>query len=266
MQRRTRPSDADFAAIIETGASLAASLVGAGIGLAVGGPPGALAGAAAGSVVEQTFRQTGQEVVRRFRAPAAAERVGATWIFALDVISARILNGEEPRRDSFFDRDARRGRSPAEELLEGVSVVAEDAYEERKVPYIGFLYSTFVFDAEISPARANQMLALAERLTYRQLVLLAILATDDDRQRLGKPSSKASAETPEQLGIRAELLNLVQSSLAWVDRGNEWPYTAVQLDLTKTEPFAAGQWLVHGMQLDRIPANDREDLVLRHWR
>jgi hypothetical protein len=51
-------------------------------------------------------------------------------------------------------------------------LAAADAWEQRKVPYLGRLFSGTSFDSNVSVGESNYLLRLATRLTYRQLVLL----------------------------------------------------------------------------------------------
>ena len=254
--------------LIEGGSQLAGGLTGAAAGTAVAGPVGGVLGAGIGVFVQRALHRVGNELARRHLAPQAEARVGAVWILARNTISARIMAGETHRSDDFFmDADDRRGRSPAEELLEGVFVVAEETYEERKLPYLAHLYAAFVFDAGISKDRAHQLLTMAKRLTYRELVILASFArlSYDERLQLLEPDALGQ-EPDEALSVRTDMLSLIQQGLAWMDSGRASPFTPQQVKSTGYEPSRAGNWLISAMRLDLIPAGECESLVVHHFR
>jgi hypothetical protein len=64
-------------------------------------------------------------------------------------------------------------RSSAEELLEGVILAAQRESQERKVRFYGYLYSNLVFDPTVDRAHGNYLIRLLDRLSYRQVCLLA---------------------------------------------------------------------------------------------
>jgi hypothetical protein len=86
------------------------------------------------------------------------------------------------RSDGFFDAYA--DPAPAEDLLEGVLRTAVDSWDSKKVPYIGQIFPSLSFDESESPAEATYLLRLTERLTNRQLILIAFW---EGAQRNGWP-------------------------------------------------------------------------------
>ena len=103
--------------------------------------------------------------------------MGAALAIAADELSARLINGEVPRADRFFESDGEHG-STADEILEGVLLCAGDAYEERKIEYLARLYPGIVFDPTIAPEYGYFLIKTADALTYRQIVFLAHFAGD----------------------------------------------------------------------------------------
>jgi hypothetical protein len=252
--RDERNADAAHHRLLASGSKLAGAVGGAGTGLAVGGPAGAIAGAAAGAIVEVAAELVGRQLGRRGHA-----RVGAVFYIAEEAIGARLLAGDEPRDDDFFNRSATTaGTSPAAELLEGVALAARDAYEERKLRYLGLLYATFVFDATISHARAHQLLTVAERLTYRQLVLLSVLVAPADE--LAQLDAPRSAQTPEQASLASEIGGL--SSLGLVTTPLTTGRISGAVSPAYAEPTHVASALFAAMRLDLIPEEDRRQLVV----
>jgi len=195
-------------------------------------------------------------------------RAGAACAFAADAISARLMAGQQPRTDGFFE-DERPGRSPADEILEGVLCAAADAYEEGKVPFLGWLFAALAFADDISRPYANLMISQAEHLRFRQLCVLAVLAERDDAAHA---ASATAEDPPQQLHFDAELglevdelerFGLVgrgepgatykRGGATFVDAGS---LAISQLNLTRT-----GQRLFELMNLSEIPHKARLDLL-----
>jgi hypothetical protein len=155
--------------LARAGTELAGALAGGAVGT-IGGPVGIAAGAAAGVVVQRAARAVAARLSSR-----EAQRAGAALVLIESEVGRRRDRGEGPRDDGFFDE--RGGLRPdAEELLEGVLRHAASAYEERKVPLLARLYSETAHDASTPAEDALFLLRVAADLTYRQFVLLGVLA------------------------------------------------------------------------------------------
>jgi hypothetical protein len=199
-------ADADRAtALIEGGAELAGASIGAALGL-IGGPPTVVGGAAVGAIASRTLRQLGSEIHQRMLGPRQRVRVGGALAVAAETIDTRLKAGEVPRADGFFDASST-GRPAAEEVLEGVLLAAGDAYEERKVPFLGKLYAAVAFDGSVGRPQANFFIAVAQRLTFRQLALMAVIWERD----VAPMAADAAQETPprqvhfsDKLGLEAD--------------------------------------------------------------
>src|SRR5919199_3076043 len=148
------------------------SVLGAGLGLVLGGPPGALIGAATAPAMSHTLRRVGTEVSRRLLSPREESRLGAVFLLTAAETKARLDAGEQVRQDSFFEAGAG-GRSTAEEITEGVFLAAQREYEERKLPYLATLLTSFAFSPDIDRAHAVALLRVAQALSHRQLCLIA---------------------------------------------------------------------------------------------
>lgn len=160
-------------ALIEDGGDVVGAIAGTAIG-AIGGPLGMVAGAVVGVGVARAVKRVGSEVHERVLAPRQRERAGLALAVAVGKLGEQ--HGEPPRSDGFFDESAEGGRSDAEELLEGVLLRAMDAYQERKVPYMGKFFAAVARRTDISPAYAHVLLRIVDEMTYRQFVALAYLA------------------------------------------------------------------------------------------
>lgn len=115
-----------------------------------------------------------QEFCARQLSHREAVRVGAVIELAIHRMQQRLLGGEIPRQDGFFSQDVT-GRSPADEVLEGVLLRAKNESEEKKALFLANIITSVAFDPSISLERANFLIKLAEQLTYRQFCYVALV-------------------------------------------------------------------------------------------
>lgn len=189
---------------LRTGGEATASALGAVLG-SVAGPEGSVAGAALAPVAARPLRWALDEFHARVLAPRERGRVEkAAWII-IEEMRAREA-GDRPRDDGFFD-DYEDRLSDAAELLEGTLLHAARQYEERKVRHIALLWPNIERDTTISAAHANHLLKVADRVTYRQLAILAFFA---EAQR---PRSKWELAVIDLIGARSATGALPSRSL-----------------------------------------------------
>jgi hypothetical protein len=155
-----------------TSGQVVGQVSGAAIALVTGSP---LLGSGAGALLGETLERVGLELHDRLLAPRQGARAAGALAVAAVRIGERLEAGDQPRADGFFD-PGEDGRIDAEEVLEGTLLTAANSYEERKVPLVGRLYANLAFDQTVSAAHANFLLRLTDRLTYRQLAILAFFA------------------------------------------------------------------------------------------
>jgi hypothetical protein len=130
--------------------------------------------------------RAGAEFHERVLGPRQEARVG-TVLWVIDtLIKERLAAGDTPRSDGFFEQREGREQPPAYELAEGVLLRAANEYEERKVPYIGALFASVAFRADIALPYANLLLRLADRLGYRQLQAIAFFAENAGSEQLAR--------------------------------------------------------------------------------
>jgi len=158
---------------LKTGSEIAGGVVSGAIGL-IGGPAGAMIGGGAGIVVSKGLI----ELTERFLSNRESTRASASAAYSIININDRIEKGEELRNDDFFD--ATDGRSKAEELFEGVLIKCKNEYQEKKIKFISNIYSNAVFDNNLSSENANQILTIAETLSYREMSILTLMNYKDN--------------------------------------------------------------------------------------
>lgn len=157
--------------LIKKGAPIAGAAIGGALGFATGGPGGAAFGGGLGATLASVIEDTAE------RALSAREkvRVGATASYAINFVRERLSAGEVPREDGFFG-DYEFGASAADEIFDGVLLKAKGDHEERKARYYGKFFSNVAFEQSCSRSEANYYLHLLDRLTYSQLMILAVVA------------------------------------------------------------------------------------------
>lgn len=256
-------------ALIESGSDLAGAVSGAAIGL-IGGPPGAIGGAASGVLVSRVLRHVGREIVTRLVGPEQSKRMGAAFTFAAADIREQLDAGKQPRTDDWFESTFA-GRPAAEEILEGVLLNAADAYEERKVRYLGRLYAGFAFDDSVDRADANLLITLFRRLTYRELALIAALGSGWLREyashRRGDPvfvnalpGPLAELEELGQIGVAGfqQQDGYVAAPVGTLGGGNVRAWSLHNLVLTPV-----GDDLYHLAGLNDLPRTDQNEVLER---
>lgn len=258
----------------DAGIDLAAALAGGAAGL-IAGPPGVVAGAVTSVAVAHSLRAVGEEIEERALSPRQHARIGAVFALAAREIDNRLQEGETPRSDGFFDREGER-RPDSEELLEGVLLRAGEEYEERKLPFLSRLYAEVCFRETISSGYAHHLLRLADRLSYRQLCLLALFA-DEGREEellslelirtemghpdLGPPEAGVIAEM-DQLGTesilgfgqRDETVAHFASVVEGGTFGTHYKYTGIKA-------MPVGTDLYDLLGLDELPREDVEAVL-----
>ena len=180
-----------FERAIVGGSELLSKVAGASMGLL--GPDAALLGPGVEWASHSVLRRIGTTVVDMV-GEGAADRVGAAIVVVEADAEGRARRGETPRGDDFFE--PREGHRPdSDELLEGVLMHAAASYEQRKVVLLGHLYDGIAFDPTTSADEGHYLLRLADSLTYRQLVALAVLDNPDSVDSLTMASYEREVGT-----------------------------------------------------------------------
>ena len=245
--------------LISSGAEITGSAAGAAIGL-LGGPIGVIGGAVAGAVIGRVLAKVGAEIQKRVLGPREHLRMGAVAGYAGSAIKAGLDSGKALRSDGFFDADVT-GRSKADELLEGVLQKARDAYEEKKLPYLGTLYAQLAFHPEVSARYGGYLIQLAGDLTYTQYVAL-VLGSENPSSRLRTKDFRGdtvalAALDNEATGLLLEIYDLYQRGLAHGGDGSAW-LSVPDVSPGSFKVQAAGVLLVELMGLRAIPESDKK--------
>jgi hypothetical protein len=201
------------------------------------------------------------EIRHRILGPREEKRVGATLAFAADRIRERLEAGDEVRTDGFFDAGDG-GRSSGDEVAEGVLIIAQREAQERKLKFLGNLLANVAFDPTIDRDHANVLMRLAEDLSYRQFLVLAVNlkhqrgleqleAGDESAGDYAKTGGVVLSEDFRQELYDLYVLGLVgpeESAGFWLGPQNVYPFV---LEIT-----AVGLRLAELLGLDDAPTED----------
>lgn len=205
--------------VADLSASSASALIGAGIGSVVAGPVGAISGALAGTTVEKVLRWIGTEITQRYLSPRENKRIGVVYEYAQKKIEDNLNAGKQLRQDDFFTDDID-DRSAAHEILEATLLVAQKEYEELKLPYLANLYANINFDATIDKYMANQLIKLAENLSFRQLVIMRVIGAYQTGDFNGPPRRDSAFKTIngyDNISIATEIYDLYRRGIVHSD-------------------------------------------------
>ena len=238
-------------------------VVGGVTGTLIAGPGGAIIGGASGPLVTKVFYRIGAEIKDRLLGKREKQRIGATLRFALQKIQENIKNGREIRQDSFFQKQPHE-RSGAEEILEGILLVAQREHEEKKLRFYGNLFGNLAFHSEIDRAQANLLIRIADQMSYRQICLLAIFK-DKNKFKLRKESYPLGKIDQATRFLLQEVYEIYSQHLldapGYSNRMNQARPLLEDIVPAKINLIGSGVTLYELMELQNINANDLKNIV-----
>ena len=252
--------------LVELGADGLAGLAGGAAGAFLG-PVGAIAGGFATPILGRLLGSAGQAVQRRLLTRNEEIRIGGALAVALARIKEREAAGEAPRDDGLFEP----GSDPRG-MLEGSLLLAARSYDEKKVPFIGAFYASFVFDGTASINTGHFLLSLLDRLPYHSLCALAYLSDPtNNEERVEVQLAAEEGEDKLTATLQAELLELANLGLVGAWQGNPSEVKTLgetygtfgggvsilgrNASLLALMPLAST--LVGMAELDKIPSDDK---------
>lgn len=214
-------------------------------------------------MITHICRKLAEEVKKRFLGHREEVRIGATLTFAVVKIRENITNGQQVRRDGFFQEQPDQ-RAAAEEILEGILLVAQREHEEKKLLFYGNLVANIAFHSEISRAEANLLIRLGERLSYRQICLLKLFM-DKDRFRLKQENYRDFGNLGEaRVALLQEIYDLYSQRIMDLPLdlvfGQNLPRLE-DINPGKLKIQAIGTRLYHLMELSRVESEDLQEIA-----
>jgi hypothetical protein len=251
--RPTKSAHKTLEVLLRAASTIAAGS--AGVATALAADP--FAGTAVAGAASVGLNTVVTDYAARRLSPHEQARVGAALVFGLVRLRDRIASGEEPREDGFFEGDGE-DRSDAETLLDGVLRAAQESWEERRIAYLGYLYSSIAFRPYVSASDAKYLLDTADRLTYRQLICLAVLGSGRRLPDWEGDRLKGDAEP----SLLAEIAHLGMNNLIRRNHGQRIT-DADHFNPAATVRSPLGQLLFETMELSLIPEQDITETAVK---
>lgn len=192
-----------------------------------------ISSAAAGAGIGSTIKSVLHEFANRMLSDREKKRINAFSELVIEQISIRLSRGKKIRDDGFFDKI--RNRSNAEEIFEGITLVAKKEYVEDKIPLLANLYAYIAFESSISRERAHQLITLAEMLSYQQLELIKIVCDAKNNAFVLKIRNDPSL-SPQNQPLFADVfliyrMSIVHSNSVFLDFANVNPASLMPTQL-----------------------------------
>lgn len=157
--------------LVDTFAYIAISSLAIGYSSYLSNPTAVIAATSTGILLRNTISDIGEDIISRTLSKREKERVSLTFLLTLSKIESNIKEGRTIRNDDFFD-DSITNRSAAKEILEGMLMISQKEFEEKKLKFIANLLGNIVFDERIDRFKANWLLKITEKLSYTQLCII----------------------------------------------------------------------------------------------
>ena len=213
----------------------------------------------AGPTISHTLQKIGREISTRLLGKREEKRIGAALVFAARKIEANRAAGQTVRTDGFFTEQPD-GRSPADEIAEGVLMVVQREHEERKLPFYGNLLANLAFQSGYDRAQSNLLIQLARRLSYQQLCLLAVVVNKARFAMQPSYRKKPRDASPAQVTALQQMMTMYQNGIVsdasngvWLSLGD-----AVPADGQVQWPGGA---LYNLMELWMVPPSDVQEVA-----
>jgi hypothetical protein len=224
---------------------------------------------APGAAAAQVVNVVEAEVAGRRLGDRERQRIKAFEEVAIPLVEERLARGEKPRADDYFTPPRSVGarleapwgypQPPAYEIVEAGLMNAGQSNEERKIPYLASLTVALIFEGSPSPAYCHQLQQLAQRLSYRQLVCIAVFGRGYRDEAI-----RADDHFAEDHGIVMELDGLARDGLLGTsnpDRPADPTDHLREVGLAYVSTTAAGNTLHDFMGLERVSDDDRAEVV-----
>ena len=254
----------NFKRLVDAGAEITGNLAGSAVSYFMGGPIGALAGGAFSPVLRHMLGLA-TDVIERGISKSETKRIGATLTFAAAKVRERLDRGEKVREDGFFEEEAN-NRAAADEIAEGVILVAQREHEEKKLKFYGALLANLAFTPGIDRGYSNLLLRLGDQLSYRQLCLLVLFTLKDSIEGPGLRKKDFRTEVGQKVTVSTPAMAILYEVFDLYSRGLVSGGASALLGLLDINPAqmtvqGAGPVLFQLMELYTVDMTDVNCLI-----
>ena len=141
-----------------------------------------------GAVIPIIVREVIRRVITPLTSNSESKRLYQWAKQAAEGVVQRLKDGEEFRKDGFFE-ETPTNRSNFEEVIESTLKKVMDATEEPKIKFMANLTENIHFDEDLDMNTYRQILKLLDELSYRQLCIIKLCKNFDDVDSLGNPDT-----------------------------------------------------------------------------
>ncbi|MDD6793855.1 MAG: hypothetical protein PUE01_00340 [Clostridiaceae bacterium] len=222
--------------------------------------PTGISGDAVKKGIDLAITKVADEFDTRKLSELESDRVKDVMVLAIKKIENNLFEGKQLRDDNFFS-DTLNNRSDGEEIFEAIIISAQRESQKMKLIFYANLLANIGFCKDISSDEAIQIISYAERLSYRQCLLLtAIFMNTAQYKTMGNANILADKfitngtekEVPfERVSLYQDVLDLYRMGLIFECRGN-LILTIGQVNLHSLIVEGIGMKIVNLMELDRM--------------
>lgn len=196
--------------------------------LALPGVEGVLVGTLANGIIVKVFEDIGNRILSE----RENKKIIEAYAYSIEKISDNIQANKKLRVDDFFSNDET-NRSNAEEIFEGVLFSAQKEHEEKKLKYYGYLFANIAFDETVSKSFANQLISISNRLTYRQLQMIAMYTYSSMERNFFEEDKLPKLDNIDKISIVQDTVELYRIGI--LNGGGE-----VILEMGYVNPYKIG--------------------------
>lgn len=121
------------------------------------------------AIAQPCFKSVIDEFIIKPLTDKEQTRIGVVYAGAIEIINKKLKEGQSLRNDGFFNDNEKN----AAVILEGTLLKVRDEFEKRKLKFHQNFLANMCFDPTLTYDKLNYMLKTLEKLTYRQLQILA---------------------------------------------------------------------------------------------
>lgn len=210
--------------------------------------------------IDLTITKIADDFDTRKLSELESERVKDVMVLAIKKIEKNLLEGKQLRDDKFFS-DRLNDRSDGEEIFESIIISAQREAQKMKLVFYANLLANIGFCEDINSDEAIQIISYAEKLSYRQCLLLtAIFMNTAQYEAFGDANILAdrfiiSGNEKEiafdRVSLYQDVLDLHRMGLIFECKGN-FILTIGQVNMHSLVAAGIGVKIVKLMELDRL--------------